>query len=394
MTASPSLAKRDTFLPFHVPDIGPEEIDAVSDSLRSGWLTTGPRVRKFEESFAAFVGSKHAVALNSCTAALHLALDAIDLQAGDEVILPTMTFAATGEVVSYFDARPVLVDCEPGSPNLDIRKVESAITRRTRAIIPVHFAGQTCDMGDLMALARSRGLKVIEDAAHALPSRYHGQHAGTFGDLGCFSFYATKTLTTGEGGMLVTDNPEYAEKARIMSLHGISKDAWKRYTAAGSWYYEISYPGYKYNMTDMAAALGLVQLGRCVELTEIRRRYARMYSQAFAETPEVEPLSDAGDPDHAWHLYVIRLNLERLAISRDEFINQLRDLNVGTSVHFIPLHLHPYYREKYGYEPSACPSALSLYERIISLPLYSRMSDEDVKYAIDAVMSVVKRSRH
>ena len=393
MDSKPAENRRDDFLPFHVPDIGEEEIAAVADTLRSGWLTTGPRVKKFEEAFAAFVDARHAVAVNSCTAALHLALEAIHLQPGDEVIVPTVTFAATGEVVTYFGARPVLVDCERDSLNVDLKCIESAITPRTKAIIPVHFAGRVCAMDEIVALANAHGLKVIEDAAHSLPSRLGEQHAGTFGDIGCFSFYATKTLTTGEGGMLVTDDAEYADRARIMSLHGISKDAWKRYTAAGSWYYEISAPGYKYNMTDTAAALGLVQLRRCEELTEIRRRYAAIYDAAFGEVPEVAPLADASMPGHAWHLYVIRLDLDRLTISREEFINLLREMNIGTSVHFIPLHLHPYYREKYGYQPSDCPVASASYERIISLPLYSRMKPQDVEYVADCVAAIVERHR-
>src|SRR5215469_15492284 len=254
------MSRRTAFLPFHIPDIRDEEISAVAEVLRSGWLTTGPKVRAFEQAFASYIGAPHAVGVNSCTAALHLALEAIGLAEGDEVLVPTMTFAATAEVVTYFRARPVLVDCELDTLNLDPSSFERAITSRSRAVIPVHYAGHVCDMDRILPIARHHRLKVVEDAAHALPARYQGKMAGTFGDLACFSFYATKTLCTGEGGMVTTANSEYAERVRVMSLHGISKDAWKRYSAEGSWYYEIVSPGFKYNMTDIAAALGLVQL--------------------------------------------------------------------------------------------------------------------------------------
>jgi dTDP-4-amino-4,6-dideoxygalactose transaminase len=381
------------FLPFSMPDIGEAEIESVVDSLRSGWLTTGPKVRQFEEDFAKYVGCQHAVAVNSATAALHLALNAVGLAEGDEVLVPTMTFAATAEVVLYFKAKPVLVDCQQDTFNIDPGQIERAITSKTKAIIPVHIAGQACDMERILELARAHDLRVIEDAAHALPAHSHGKMIGTIGDITCFSFYATKTITTGEGGMATTENPEWAEHMRIMALHGISKDAWKRYTAEGSWYYEILYPGYKYNLTDIAAAIGIEQLKRCTHFGELRQRYATLYNEGFRDIPAVITPYVAPDVRHAWHLYVIQLDLEQLKISRDEFISLLRQENIGTSVHFIPLHLHPYYRDAFGYRPEDFPTASSVFERIVSLPLYTKMTEADVQRVIETVRVLVKRHR-
>jgi dTDP-4-amino-4,6-dideoxygalactose transaminase len=383
---------RDNFLPFHVPSIGDEEASEVVKVLRSGWLTTGPKVHAFETAFARYIGTPHAVAVNSCTAALHLALDAIGLAEGDEVLVPTMTFAATAEVVLYFKACPVLVDSEPDTLNIDPAGLERAITPRTRAVIPVHYAGHACDMTRILEIARVHRLKVIEDAAHALPAAYNKQRIGTFGELACFSFYATKTLCTGEGGMVVTANPEYAENVRIMSLHGISKEAWKRYSAEGSWYYEISRPGFKYNMTDIAAAIGLVQLRKCHQMWEARREIAGIYSQALRELDEIVTPETRSDVEHAWHLYPIRLDLERLRISRAQFIAMLREHNIGTGVHFIPLHLHPFYRDKYHYRPQDFPNALYAYERLVSLPIYPAMTERDALDVVAVVYDVVKKS--
>ncbi len=373
-------------IPFHVPDIGEAEIAAVVETLRSGWLTTGPKVRAFETAFAEYIGVPHAVAVNSCTAALHLALDAIGLREGDEVLVPTMTFAATAEVVSYFRARPVLVDCLPDTLNIDPARVEEAITPRTRAIILVHYAGHACDMDAIVEIARRRGLFVIEDAAHALPAGYKGRKVGTLGDIACFSFYATKTLCTGEGGMLVTAN--FAERARIMSLHGISKDAWKKYSADGSWYYEILQPGFKYNVTDIAAALGLVQLSRCDQMREQRCRVARIYDAEFKHSPQIETPAVYPDVQHSRHLYPIRLNLERLRFDRARFIDLMRERGIGVSVHFIPLHLYPYYRDKFGYRPEDLPNASDAYSRIISLPIYPAMSDRDAQFVARTARSI------
>jgi dTDP-4-amino-4,6-dideoxygalactose transaminase len=383
---------RTEFLPFHQPDIDDAEIGSVEQTLRSGWLTTGPKVREFERQFAEFVGARHAIAVNSCTAALHLALDAIGIKEGDEVIVPTLTFAATAEVVFYFHARPVLVDCCPKTLNLDPERIEEAITPRTRAIIPVHFAGQPCQMDAIRDIAQRHNLAVIEDAAHALPARYRNQMVGTIGDITCFSFYATKTITTGEGGMITTDNDEYAERMRIMSLHGISKDAWKRYTAEGSWRYDILFPGYKYNLTDIAAALGVEQLKKCCRFYESRKKMADEFNHAFAGIAALETPSVDEAVQHAWHLYVIQLNLERLTISRDRFIEELKHANIGTSVHFIPLHLHPFYRDTLHYDASSFPCATQAFDRIISLPLYTKMTSQDQRDVIDAVRAVADRN--
>lgn len=384
---------RTEFLPFYVPDITEEEIQSVVETLRSGWLTTGPKVKQFEENFARYVGCSHAVSVNSGTAALHLALDAVGIKEGDEVMIPTMTFAATAEVVLYFKARPVLVDCRQDTLNVDPDQVGKRITARTKAIIPVHFGGQPCEMGRILEFARNYHLRVIEDAAHALPTRCDGKMVGTIGDITCFSFYASKTITTGEGGMATTQNPEWADRMGVMRLHGISKDAWKRYTNEGSWYYEILRPGYKYNLTDIAAAIGIEQLKKCNLYWEARRRIAAMYNEGFAEMPEIGTPRCRPDLQHAWHLYVIQLELERLRITRNEFIDALKKENIGTSVHFIPLHLHPYYRNTFGYKPQDFPNASAVFERIVSLPIYPRMTKANTEAVIAAVRKIVEAHR-
>src|SRR5437867_2037373 len=384
---------RESYLPFHLTDIGDEEISSVVQTLRSGWLTTGPRVKQFESDFGQYVGASYAVAVNSGTAALHLALEAVGIQQGDEVIVPTMTFAATAEVVQYFRGRPVLIDCQPDTLTLDPTQIERLITPKTKAIMPVHFAGQPCEMDRILDVARRYDLKVIEDAAHALPAQYHGRMVGTIADITCFSFYATKGITTGEGGMVTTNHPEWADRMRMMSLHGISKDAWERYTAEGSWYYEILASGYKYNMTDIAAAIGIEQLKKCNRFWEARCRFAARYDEGFADLPEIRRPVCRPDVDHAWHLYVIQLEMDQLRISRNDFIEALKKEGIGTSVHFIPLHLHPYYRKTFGYRPQDFPVASALFERIVSLPIYSRMSDSDVDRVIHAVMKIVTQNR-
>jgi perosamine synthetase len=381
------------FLPFHKPDVGDAEIESVVETLRSGWLTTGPKVKRFESDFASYIGCTHAVAVNSCTAALHLALEAIGVKEGDEVLVPTLTFAATAEVVCYLKAKPVLVDCRPDTLNIDPDAIESKITGKTRAVIPVDMAGYPCEYDKILEIARNRNLRVVEDAAHALPALYRTQQVGRISDITCFSFYATKTITTGEGGMATTDNPEWAERMRIMSLHGISLDAWDRYTDKGSWYYEVISPGYKYNMTDVAAALGIEQLKRCDPIYERRRNIAERYNEAFADLNEIECPMAAPEVQHAWHLYVIRLNLERLKIDRGDFIKALRAENIGTSVHFIPLHLHPFYRDSFGYKPTDLPQANAVFERIISLPIYSKMTQGDVETVIRSVKRIVQQYR-
>jgi dTDP-4-amino-4,6-dideoxygalactose transaminase len=383
-------AARQTFLPFALPHITAAEIDEVVDTLRSGWLTTGQKTKRFEREFAACVEAPYAVAVNSATAAMHLALDAIGLQPGDEVIVPVYTFTATAEVVEYFRARPVFADVDPLTCNLDPEQLERLITPRTRAVIVVHMAGLPAEMDTILAIAKAHNIVVIEDAAHAFPAKYRGQMVGSIGDLTAFSFYATKTLSTGEGGMLTTANQQYAERAAMMSLHGISRDAWKRYSAEGTWCYEVQQAGYKYNMTDLAASLGLHQLARREWLLARRRSIARRYTEAFSQLSQVETPPESAHCEHAWHLYILRLHLERLDIGRDAFIQKLTRANIGTSVHFIPLHLHPFYRNTYHLKADDFPVALRAYRRAISLPIYPGMTDEDVEDVIAAVEDIVE----
>lgn len=384
---------RATFLPFHVPDVGDEEIRSVVETLRSGWLTSGPQVKTFEGEFAKSIGARYAIAVNSGTAALHLALDAVEIKDGDEVLVPTMTFAATAEVVHYLKARPVLVDCRADTFNIAPDQIEKAITPKTRAIIPVHFGGQPCEMDRILEIAGTHHLKVVEDAAHVLPACYRGKLVGTIGDITCFSFYVTKPITTGEGGMISTENEGYADRMRMMSLHGISRDPWRRHTAEGSWYYEILRPGYKYNLTDIAAAIGIQQLKKCDRFWQVRQRYANLYSLGFRDLPEVTVPHVSEEVQHSWHLYVIQLDLQRLRITRSEFIELLKKENIGTSVHFIPLHLHPFYRQTYGYRPEDFPTATRIFERTISLPLYPKMTETDVRDVIEAVRRIVAQYR-
>jgi len=378
------------FLPFALPDISGSEIDSVVETLRSGWITTGPKTKEFEQEFAKAVQSPHAVMVNSCTAALHLALEAIGVTQNDEVIIPSMTFAATAEVVRYLNARPVIVDVRPSDHNISVEAIEDAITSRTRAVMPVHFAGQPCDMDEITELARRRGLLVVADSAHCFPGSYKGRNVGTLADLTCFSFYATKTISTGEGGAAVTANPDWADRMRIMALHGISRDAWKRYAADGSWYYEITAPGYKYNLTDIASAIGIGQLARAEEMRTRRESIADAYDDAFGGTDTFETPTRSPERVHAHHLYVLKLNPEALAIGRDRFIVELKERGIGTSVHFIPLHMHPYYRKTFGYRPEDLPVARALYERSVSLPIYSKMTDDDVARVIEAVRALAK----
>ncbi len=381
--------RRSSFLPFHRPSIDDGEIEEMIDTLRSGWLTMGPKTLRFEEQFARYIGAKYALAVNSCTAGLHLALNAIGVGPGDEVITCTFTFAATAAVILHCGARPVLVDCLPDTLTIDPAQVEAAITPRTKAILPVHFAGHPCEMAEILAIASRHNISVIEDAAHALPAAYHGQRVGTLGDLAAFSFYAGKNITTGEGGMVTTNNDEYADRIAQRRLHGISRDAWKRYTDQGSWYYEITYPGFKYNMTDLNASLGIHQLRKCDRFHAKRQRYAALYLEGLSPLDEITLPTVQPEVEHAWHLFPIRLNLESLTVGRDSFIELLRQEKIGTSVHFIPLHMHPYYRQVFGYRLQDCPRALSAFERIISLPLYPEMTEEDVGDVVRAVTKIV-----
>lgn len=382
------------FLPFHLPLIEDDDMRAVRDVMESGWITTGPKAAQFEQEFARYIGVRHAIAVNSGTAALHVALDAAGIGEGDEVVLPTLTFAATAEAVVYCKARPVFTDVDPDSFNLDPTLAERAITPRSRAILAVHMAGQPCDMDQLMRTAQAHGLRVIEDAAHALPARYHGRNVGTIGDMTCFSFYATKSITTGEGGMVTTESDSWAERMRIMRLHGISKDAWKRYTAEGSWRYEILAPGFKYNLTDMQAALGLTQLAKCDSMWMRRSLMAERYTEALSKLAAYELPTSRPDVQHAWHLYVIRVRRGELTIHRDRVIEELKQRGIGVSVHFIPLHLHPYYRDRWDYRPGDFPVAEDYFDRCISLPLYPAMKDEDQVRVIDALVEIARQNRH
>jgi len=384
---------RKEFLPPFAPSLGEEEYAEVLDTLRSGWITMGPKTRTFEGAFAEYVGCRHALAVSSCTAGLHLALLAGGIGPGDEVITTPLTFCSTANVIVHQGATPVLADVCPDTLNIDPEEIEKRITPRTKAIIPVHLGGQPCEMDEIRAMAGEHNLLIIEDAAHAMGAEHKGRKIGTIGDLTVFSFYATKNLTTGEGGMVCTEDNGLAELVNILRLHGISKDAWKRYSDQGSWYYEVLLPGYKYNMTDIQASLGLHQLAKQGEFQRVRERYAQRYAEAFRDIREVTPLQIKDHVRHSWHLYVVQLDLERLIIDRGQFIEALRRENVGASVHFIPLHLHPYYRERYGFQRGDFPVAERAYERIVSLPLYPKMTEGDVEDVIEAVTKVVSKNR-
>lgn len=390
MTAPPSPpeAARPPFLPFALPEIGEDEIAEVVDTLRSGWVTTGPKARRFETDFAAFLGDSglHCIAVNSATAGLHLALEALGIGPGDEVITTTHTFTATAEVVRYLGADVKLVDIDPATLNIDIAAVAAAITPRTRAVIPVHYTGLAADMPALLALARRRGVKVVEDAAHALPTTCGGALVGTLGsDATVFSFYANKTITTGEGGMVVTRDAALAARTKVMRLHGISRDAFDRFSAqVPSWFYEIVAPGFKYNLTDIAAALGLHQLKKAQAFQRRRAEIAAAYDRGLADLPVITPPPPRPGDTHAWHLYVLRL-ADGAALARDRLIEALYADGIGCSVHYIPLHLQPYWRDRYGLRTADFPHSQRAYERMLSLPLYTRMSDDDVARVIASV---------
>jgi dTDP-4-amino-4,6-dideoxygalactose transaminase len=380
---------RDTFLPFSPPLIGEEEIDEVVDTLKSDWITTGPKTKKFEDEFKNYFNAPAALALNSCTAALHTSLIALGIGQGDEVITTPMTFCSTVNVIEHVGARPVLVDVEPDTLNIDPEKIERAITPRTRAIIPVHYSGHPAELDYIYEIAEKYNLFVIEDAAHAVSAKYKGKFIGSSSNPVCFSFYATKNLTTAEGGML-TGNPEFIEKAKVISLHGMSRDAWKRYSKEGSWYYEVVTPGFKYNMTDIQASLGIWQLRKLGRFQARRREIVKMYNEHFSKEEALEIPVERQHVEHAWHLYVLRLNASALKIGRNEFIEELAKRNIGTSVHFIPVHIHPYYKKKYNYKPEDFPVAYSNYLRMVSIPLCPKLTDNDVYDVIEAVLDVVK----
>jgi len=383
---------RGSFLPFSPPAIGPEEIAEVVDTLKSDWITTGPKTRQFEYDFAQFIGAPAALAVSSATDAMQVGLAALGVGPGDEVITTAMTFCSTVHVIEHLGARPVLVDVEPDTLCIDPSAVERAVTPRTRGVLPVHIYGHPCELDPLLDLAAARGLFVLEDAAHSLPARYKGRLVGTIGTATAFSFYATKNMTTAEGGMLTGDGDLIA-KARIWSLHGMSRDAYNRYSAEGSWFYEVVLPGFKCNMTDIHASLGLQQLKKLPRFQDRRREVVRRYQSAFADFPELQIPTERPDVESAWHIYPLRLVLETLRIGRNQFIEEMKARNIGTSVHFIPVHLHPYYRKKYGYSTADFPVAAANYERLVSLPLHPRLSDVDVDDVIEAVRDVVDKFR-
>ena len=375
------------FLPFALPEIGEEEIAEVVNALRSGWVTTGPKAKQFEADFASFLGGGvEAIAVNSATAGLHLGLEALGVGPGDEVITTTHTFTATAEIIRYLGADPVFVDVDANTLCIDVNAVEAAISPRTKAIIPVHFAGRAADMGPLLAIAQRYGLKVMEDAAHALPTTSGGKLVGTLeSEVTVFSFYANKTITTGEGGMLVTRNAEIARRARVMRLHGINRDAFDRFTAkVPSWYYEVVAPGFKYNMTDIAASMGIHQLKRAYAFQKKREQLAALYDEAFAGLPIVCPPKAANGDVHSWHLYVIQLD-GSVSLGRDQFIERMFEQGIGCSVHYIPLHLHPYWRDNFHLTPEMFPVSQKIYERTVSLPLFTRMTANDVARVVAAV---------
>jgi perosamine synthetase len=399
-------------VPYYRPDLGQDEIQEVTAVLQSGWLTTGPRVKRFEADFAAAVGARHAIAVSSCTAALHIAVEALGLRAGQAVLVPALTFAATAAVIRYLGAVPVFVDCDPVTANLDLADAERKVAdlaagRLPEAVpadlavvglIPVHVGGLMMDMERVGQFCERHGLWTVEDGAHAFPAAWRrgpdaawqrcGEHTAA---ATCFSFYANKCITTGEGGMVVTEDERLAARMRSMSLHGLSRDAWGRYSAGGSWDYEVAAPGYKYNLTDIQAAIGIHQLARAADMRHRRELIARRYAEAFAGIEEIETPPLGADRIPSWHLFPIRLRTERLDLSRNEFIRELNREGVGCSVHWRPLHMQPYYRERFGWRPDDCPRAAALWERFVSLPVFSAMREEETEHVIDTVKALCTR---
>jgi len=372
-------------IPFHKTHTTQEEIDSAIEAIKSGWLTMGPKTVEFEEKFKEYIGSSQAVSLNSATASLHLALKAIGLQRDDEVIVPTNTFVATAEVVTYFDAIPILCDIEESTHNIDVSKIEALITDKTKAIIPVHFAGQPCDMDEIYKIAQKYNLKIIEDSAHAIPSSYKGIKIGALKqtDITCFSFYATKTLSTGEGGMATTNNEIYAKSIKVNRLHGISKDAWDRYTTKGAWHYDIIDNGNKYNTSDINSAIGMVQLKKQDMLREKRVNIAQKYIEAFRDNSKIVLPFIKDDRTTSWHLFVIKIE------NRDDIIEELKSRGIGCSVHFIPIHKHTYYKNRYEYRDEDYPVANRVFEKSLSLPIYPDMSDEEIEFVIENILELV-----
>lgn len=386
------LRKRETFLPYAVPLIEDDDINEVVETLKSGWVAKGPRTIEFEKRFAEYTGAKYAIAMNSATAALHIALIAGGVKPGDEVITTPITFAATANTIIHVGATPIFVDVDPNTFCIDVNKIEEKITDRTKAIVPVHYTGHACDMDKIRAIAEKYNLFVSEDAAHAIDTYYKGDLIGKKGDCASFSFYATKNICTGEGGMLTTNREDIAEKARVMSTHGMSKAAWNRYGKGGAWRYDIEYPGHKYNMFDIQAALAKTQMNKLDFMQDRRKEIVKKYEEAFSKLDGIKLPPEADYTTHSWHLYVTRLELDKLTIDRDRFIELMAEANIGTSVHFIPVHLMSYYRETYGYKEGDLPVAESYFDTIVSLPLYPKMTDEDVQDVINAVTDIINEN--
>lgn len=385
-----TMNKRDEFLPYCRPYFDDDELNRVADVLKSGWWTKGSVTREFEKVFAEYVGAKYAVAVNSCTAAMHIALVAKGIGEGDEVISTPMTFCSTINTIVHTGAKPVLVDIDSKTGLIDVDKIEAAITEKTKAIVPVHYAGQSCDMDKINAIAEKHGLFVLEDCAHALSTEYKGKKIGSMGNACAYSFYVTKNISTAEGGMLTTDDEELYEKASVLSLHGMSKNAWSRYGTKGDWKYEVCDPGFKYNLTDIAAALGIAQMNKLDEMQDIRTEYAEIYNKAFDKIDGITYLKDNGLGKNSAHLYVIQIDKNKFDIDRDTFIELLKEYNIGTSVHFIPICMHPYYINNFGYKKGDFPETEKMFEGIISLPLYPSMTREDVMYVIEAVREIAR----
>jgi perosamine synthetase len=382
---------KNDFLLFHKPFISEEEVDEIVDTVRSGWLSMGPKTIRFENNFSEYIGVNKSVAVNSWTAAGHLSLEAFGIKEGDEVIVPTMTFPATAEIVCYFKAKPVIVDVDEDTLNISLETIEKAITPKTKAIIPVHYGGQPCDLDEIHAIAKKHNIKVLEDAAHSLPAKYKGNMIGTISDVTCFSFYATKTLSTGEGGMICTNDEEIAERVKIMRLHGINRDAWKRYTESGSWYYEVVAPGYKYNFTDLQASLGLPQLKKVDAMWNSRKRIAAKYTEALKDLDMIQLHTIKPDRDSSWHLFPIRLYLDRLTKNRAQIINELREKKIGVGVHFMPVHQHLYYSETFNLSDAEYPVASAAFPRLMSLPIYPGMTDDNVDKVIDVLIDTLNK---
>lgn len=385
---------RDKFLVFGSPQINVDEINEVVECLKSGWLGTGPKVKKFEDQFKKYKGTKYTMAVNSCTAALHLSLMSLDLSEGDEVITTPMTFCSTINSIIHAGAIPVLADVDPVTMNIDPLQIEEKINKNTKCILPVHFAGRSCDMDNIMEIANKYNLNVIEDCAHAIETKYHGKNAGTSGDFGCFSFYVTKNLVTGEGGMVITDIESYATRIKKLALHGLSKDAWKRFSDEGYQHYYVEEAGFKYNMMDIQAAIGIHQLKRIEENWQRRQTIWNYYNGCFSNMPIQLPAPQEKNTRHAYHLYTILIDEEKTGITRDEFLNKMNSENIGTGVHYLSIPEHPYYKQKYGWKPQDYSNAMIIGRQTVSLPLSPKLTDYDVDSVVDAVKKIIRHMKN